>query len=121
MIGGIGGVVMVAGVGTASYLACRPPGGLAELQIDRLRVALADMVAPTRIAEAYRASRSPEALLDEFAGKPGLQRATTQRCPAALRDCVREQVKSDFSAGDVVLTDRFIIARSEGILAALLV
>jgi hypothetical protein len=116
------GTVALVGTGAgASVLACRPGAdGQAGLDPARLRVALADIVAPERIGRAYGAGRARAALLAEFAARPGLVTAAAQDCPATLRSLLRDQVRADFRTGDVVVADRFVVARSECIVAALM-
>ncbi|MEJ6396202.1 hypothetical protein V8J82_23310 [Gymnodinialimonas sp. 2305UL16-5] len=118
----IGAVIVVGGGGMASALACRPDAESAALgeQLDRLRAALDDIVAPERIGRAYRAERGLSAVTAEFLDTPYLSMAAAYDCPAALRAHLRDQIRADFVAGDVVVADRFVVARSECILAALL-
>jgi hypothetical protein len=116
------GTVALIGTGAgASVLACRPGAdGQAVLDPERLRVALADIIAPERIGRAYRADRTRADLEAELAARPRLVAASAQGCPATLRDAVRDEVQEEFRRGDVVIADRFIVARSECILAALI-
>ncbi len=116
-----GGTVVggLAAAGGLSALACSGNRTLAALDPDRLRAGLADIVAPARIGAAYGSGRSRETLLAELAAKPGLCAAAGHECPATLRAAFRAQVAEDFRSGDVVVADRFVVARSEGIVAAL--
>jgi hypothetical protein len=115
------GTVALIGAGAGgSILACRPGAEeTAALDPGRLRAALADIVAPERIGRAYRAGRGRDELAGELASKPGLLAAASQTCPATLRARLRAQVREDFRRGDVVVADRFVVARSECIVAAL--
>ena len=115
------GTAALIGTGAgASVLACRPgTDGQAALDPERLRVALADIIAPERIGRAYGAERTRHDLLAELEACPGLVRAAAQTCPATLRGLLRDQVREDFRNGDVLVADRFVVARSECILAAL--
>lgn len=117
-----GAAAVIAGGSVASALACRPDAESAalELQLNRLRVALADIVAPDRIGRAYRQDRTASELREEFFATPSLRIAARHDCPAALRAYLHEQVRAEFQTGDVVVADRFVVARSECILAGLL-
>jgi hypothetical protein len=117
----IGTVALIGIAAGASVLACRPAtGGQAALDPERLRVALADIIAPERIGQAYRAGRTHADLEAELAARPRLVVAAAQGCPTTLRDAVRAEVQEEFRRGDVVIADRFVVARSECILAALI-
>ena len=116
----LGLLALFGGTSGASILSCRPSGdATATLDPERLRVALADIIAPERIGRAYRAARDTSTLTAEFASKPGLVAAAAQECPATLRTQLQAQITEDFRRGDVVVADRFVVARSECILAAL--
>ena len=113
------GATFAAGAGT-SFLACRArPDVVATLSPEKLRIALIDIIEPERIGAAYRGTRGRAGLVEELATKPGLVTATKQSCLATLRAHVRAQIQEDFRRGDIVIADRFLMARSECILAAL--
>ncbi|ABD57183.1 hypothetical protein [Jannaschia sp. CCS1] len=108
--------------GGLSALACRRNNSAtATLNPDRLRLARSSLIAPERIANAYRNGQSRAALIGEMAQKPGLCRAAGLDCPTAIQTELRRQVIEDFRNGDVVVADRFVVARSECIVAALIV
>jgi hypothetical protein len=118
----LGTVALIGTAAGASVLACRPgTGRQAALDPERLRVALADIIAPERIGRAYRAGRTHADLEAELAARPRLVAATAQGCPATLRDAVRAEIQEEFRRRDVVIADRFVVARSECILAGLVI
>ncbi len=119
--GSLLGIGALIGIGAgASFLACgRGRDAAAAITPEKLRIALADIIAPERVGSAYRKERDHVGLAAELAEKPGLLAATRQSCPATLRAHVRAQVQEDFRRGDIVVADRFVMARSECILAAL--
>lgn len=114
-----GAAAVVAG-GAASLVACRPARDVAvTLDPIRLRFGLADILAPERVGAVYRAGRNREQLLAEANAKPGLLDACSQDCPVAIRATLRMQSTEDFRQNDILVADRFIVARSECIIAAL--
>lgn len=116
----LGGTAAIAAGSAVSVLSCRPRLDMAIApDLDRLRFGLADIVAPERVGWAYRATRTQEHLLLEAAAKPGLVSACNETCPTAIRAALRRQAAEDFQVADVVLADRFVVARSECIVAAL--
>lgn len=115
----IGAIALLGGTATASVLVCWPNTEMASLKLERLRAALVDMVAPERIGQAYRQTRDTATLLEEFAARPDLVAAASSSCPDTLRGLVRTLVQQDFKTGDIVIADRFVMARSECIVAAL--
>lgn len=97
----------------------RPAGLGSSLDLDRLRDILAEIRLPARIGRACREGKDTGALLMEFAAVPGLRAAAAHSCPDAARAILRAQARKDFRRGDVVVTDRLVMARSECIIAAL--
>lgn len=91
----------------------------ATLPLERLDVALADIAAPTRIGQAYLAREGHAAVEAMFLAKTDLVTALAIECPETRRGRIREVARADFSAGDVVIADRWIVARSECLVAAL--
>lgn len=119
---GTTGVAAIVGYG-GSLLACnaRASGRSAGVDPSGLTPALDDIIAASRVGRAYREERDRATLVDEFGAKPGLVAAAAQTCPTAMRAELRAQVEADFRNGDIVVADRFVMARSECILAALTV
>lgn len=113
------GAAITAGT-AASVLACRPDNvQVAGLDFVRLRGVLTDIHASDRVGNAYRRGKDSEALLAEFAAKPGLSEVAAHTCSEAARAALQAQAREDFRCGDVVVTDRLVMARSECIIAAL--
>lgn len=115
----IGMVAILGSAATASVLACRPGTGTAALDLDRLRLALSDIMAPERVGHSYRQDRDTATLLEEFGARPALAAAASLDCPDMLRSRIRAVAQEDFRTGDIVIADRFVMARSECIVAAL--
>lgn len=114
-----GGGLLMLGVGFGgSLLACNRTR-IAALPLERLDVALLDIRAPERIGSAYRAQVGLPAVEAAFLGKRGLVEAIAHECPETRRGRIRTEIRADFTAGDVVVADRWVMARSECLIAAL--
>ena len=92
---------------------------LSALPLERLDIALVDIRAPERIGGAYRAQVGLAAVEAAFLGNPGLLAAIASDCPETRRGRIRTVIRADFVAGDVIVTDRWVVARSECLIAAL--
>lgn len=117
-----GGGVVVLGTAAAaagSLVFCARESRLAGLPLERLDVALADIAAPDRLARALRAAERPEAIEAAFLGRGDLLETLRVDCPESRRAAIRSAFREDFRRGDVVVADRWIVARAEGLIAAL--
>ena len=116
-LGGVAGVV-VAGVG-ASVVVCNARSEATALSLERLDVALAEMPGAARIARAVRAATEQAELIEQFIAKRPLVSALAIDCPASRLQAINAQIRADFDADDVVVADRWVVSRSECLIAAL--
>lgn len=116
-LAGLCGLGVAGALGSLRYCARRSTATAARL--DRLDVALARIHAPRTIGRAYRAGMDEPSLLAQLAGKPGLAAAMEIDCPATRAVAIAEQIRSDFRDGDVRIEGRWVVSRSECIIAAL--
>ncbi len=111
-LGGIG----VAGAG--SLLAChRFVAADTGDEAMRLAATLPEVFAPARLARHWKGPSHPGQLLAEIRARPGLTQALELECIASRRRAVRSQFAQDFAAGDTVVVDRLMVARSECLIA----
>lgn len=118
-LAGGGGIVLAGALGFGGSLVACNLGRVAALPLERLDVALLDIRAPGRIGRAWRARVGLPAVEAEFLGRPALVAALGPDCAETRRARIRAEVRADFAAGDVVLADRWVVARSECLIAAL--
>jgi hypothetical protein len=126
--------VLIAGGGTLLVGTAAAAGGslvfcqrrrtrAAALPLERLDVALADMRAPDRLARALRRAAPPgrveEALEEALLERPAVTGCLSLECDATRRGALRAAFRDEFRRGDTVVADRWIVARSEAVVAAL--
>lgn len=117
---GAGGLAALAAADYGGSLAvCGRVDIAALLPLDRLDVALAGMRAPERIGRAWRSREGLAATEAAFLASPDLLRAAATECPETRRVLFRSRFRADFAAGDVVIADRWVVSRSECLVAAL--
>ncbi|MFV0359649.1 hypothetical protein [Tropicimonas sp.] len=93
---------------------------LARLHLlDRLDVAVADIAGAAEIGRSYRARVGDGTLLSELGARPALLEALEYTCPETRRALVRRQFREDFRTGDILVENRWVVSRSECIIAAL--
>lgn len=115
-----GGMGAVALAGAGSLAACnRLVTADARDAAERLAPTLAEVFAPERLARHWRHTVDESALVQEILCRPGLAAALDIDCIASRRAAVRAQFATEFAAGDVVLADRLLVARSECLIASI--
>jgi len=115
-----GGLVILGGAAFGgSAIWCARGRDAAALPLDRLDVALGDIREPGRIARAWRAAAGGDETAAELLRRPAILEAMVPDCPETRRGLIRAGVRAEFAAGDTVVADRLIVARSEALIAAL--
>ena len=113
----LGTGLVAAGAAGASVLAC---GGLTEQAAwHRLDILLPRMRDPVRVGLASRAAFGLDHLLQAAEAHGPIATALRTECPATRLDTLATAIRADFAARDIVLCDRFVMARTEGIVAGL--
>lgn len=107
-------VVSVAGI---SLFACGRQDDTAAFE--RLDILLADICDPVRIGLACRSRRNVQELMQEAESNVHISSALRIGCSATRREIFKSRVRVDFAARDIVLCDRFVVARTEFIVAGL--
>lgn len=110
---------MIAAGATASRIACGRMTRDAALRFDRLDVALADLPGAARIGYAVRKETARSDLIRQFLDRPLLVTALELDCPSSRLAVLRSQIRNDFETDDIIIADRWIVARSEGLISAL--
>jgi hypothetical protein len=118
-LAGGGGIVLAGALGVGGSLVACNSTRLATLPLERLDVALLDIREPGRIGRAWRTRVGLPAVEAGFLARPGLVAALAPDCAETRRARIRAEVRADFAAGDVVVADRWVVARSECLIAAL--
>ena len=113
-----GGLVALGAAAFGGSLVYCGRESFAALPLERLDVALADIRAPERIGRSYLAAVGRTSVEEGVLGKAGLLDALRRDCPETRRADIRAQFRADFAAGDVVVADRWVVSRSECLVAA---
>lgn len=123
--GSVGTLGVIAGLGAGSMFACNRRMADGGPQIDpdeaarRLAAALDEVFAPERLAAHWPGTDRPDALLTAVQERPRLRAALDAACPATCRALVRAEIAADFGAGDICVTDRLVVSRTECLIACL--
>lgn len=116
-VAGATGSLVIAGA--SSGVVCNHARNVTERSVQkRLVGTLPEVFEPERLARHWRDSVGHIAPVDEILGRPGLVAALDAACVGARRTLVRAQFAEDFAAGDVVVADRLLVARSEYLISA---
>ena len=113
----LGGVV-VAGAGV-SLGACQARSRMARLSLERLNLAVAGIPGAARIGHAMRAQMSQTELVAAVVAQAPLVSALEIDCPASRLRQIQLQVRAEFEAEDIIVADRWVVSRSEALIAAL--
>jgi hypothetical protein len=114
---GVTGGVALAGAG--SLAACGRATRVAFAWMpERLAETLSEVFEPERLARHWAEVGRQSAAADEILDRPGLVAALEMDCIESRRALVRKQFAEDFAAGDVIVADRLLVARSEYLIAA---
>ena len=116
-----GGAVGLTAVATTagSALWCNRSSRLAGLPLERLDVGLADIRAPEPLARTLRAGLTPDGLETAFLQHADLPGLLHLECDATRRTALRDLARAEFGRGEILVADRWIVARSEALVAAL--
>lgn len=113
----LGTSISAASIAGISLLAC---GGHDETAaFERLDILLADICDPVRIGLACRSRHNVNELKQEAERVVHIANALQIGCSATRRDVLKSSIRDEFAARDLVLCDRFVIARTEFIIAGL--
>lgn len=107
-------IVAVAG---GSLLACSQRAETASY--DRLDVLLADIRDPVRVGQDYRATYGLAALEAQADGCSHIASALRLDCPATRHALLKEGIRKEFAAREIVLCNQFVLSRTECIVAGL--
>ena len=125
--GSIGTLGAFAVLGVGSLAACNrrfaeaaPPIRPAEVAA-RLAEALDYVFAPGRLARHWPEGDSATALVAAVYARPRLRAALATDCTASRRALVRDEISEDFATGDICVTDRLVVSRTECLIASLCV
>ena len=117
LAGGLGGITLI---GAGSRVACnRMTTADAGEVVRRLAATLPEVFDPDRLARHLGHPGGEASLVSEILSRPGLVAALETDCIARRRAEVRAQFAREFAAGDIVVADRLLVARSECLIAAL--
>lgn len=118
LTGGLG--LLGAGAVTwgGSLAACSASGRETAMLIQPLFVALADLRARDQIGQAFLEETGAEPLLAQIAARRDLISAALIPGDQDRLIHLQDTIRQDFAAGDVVLANRWVVARCEAQIAA---
>lgn len=118
----IGSGLTVAAIGGVSLLACGWSGTAATAglnRLERLNVLLTSLPEPDRIGRAVIDTVQDDALFGMAAANAHIPQALLINCDSSRYAFLRKGVRLDFHQNDVVLCDRFVLSRTECLVAGL--
>lgn len=116
-IGSGGALIALGGV---SILGCGLRGNRQGATLERLSVMLADIVDPIRIGQAACETIGIAGLQEEAGANVHVSEALTIQCAATRRARLRAGCQADFAQGRIVVCDRYVLSRTEMLVAGLL-
>lgn len=105
----------VGGVGLSAWVCGRRDMAWAP---ERLDIARAKIPRAEVVGQALRAQTSGAALAGALGAKPGLVAAMATECPQSRASIIAAQIREDYREGDVLVVRRWVLSRSEALIAA---
>lgn len=113
------GVAMVGAVGLSAW-ACGRAGQTSARawQPERLQVARSGVPDADRIGDALHRQIGAPGVAAAIGTIPALVQAMAEPCPATRAAAIDAQIRREHSSGDIVVVARWVVARSEALIAA---
>lgn len=111
--------VVVAGGALASYATCTKHSAQAAMRLDRLDVVAERIRNARKIGANIRAKTAFSDLVRSLRQNAGLVSAMEFECSEKRLAVVREQITRDFRSGAVIVENRWVLSKTEGLVAAL--
>ena len=112
------GAVLAAGT-LASYGVCTRRSLQKSSRLERLDVAVSQIRNAREIGAGIRARTSFSEIQRSLEHNKGLMRALDFECPEKRLVVIRDQVSSDFRSADIVVESRWVLSKTECLIAAL--
>lgn len=113
----LGTGISAATIAGVSLLAC---GRRDEtVAFERLDVLLVDMPDPVKVGLACRSEYKLSQLLQEAENTSHITSAVQISCSATRKNALKSHIRSEFAARNLVVCERFVLARTEFLVAGL--
>lgn len=109
----------VVAAGGASYFGCVFSDDPKVAGLKRLEVLLTQIFDPARVGTAVEEVFGQDAILETAMADPGFSDAVRIDCDVSRLSFLQDKSRQDFASGRIMVCDRFVLSRTEAIVAGL--